>query len=156
MDELVRLSIILGRVLKAIYRSIWIISLWSHYWLIFSPSGLAFTTDESFNQLLGDIENWQRSLPENLKYHGSESPRPAGLYQILDYCTYTNRFQVYCIFCMPVCAWCFGESLCKSVTYVLRTSNLVWLLSSGPNWWDWLMKPFTSWMPMRKCMIYGY
>lgn len=67
MDELIRLSVLLGRVLKAIY----------------SPSGLAFTTDEILNQLLQDIEQWQRSLPAQLKFRGPETPRNAGLLHFL-------------------------------------------------------------------------
>ncbi|KAG5645591.1 hypothetical protein DXG03_005729 [Asterophora parasitica] len=61
MDELVRLSVILGKVLKTIY----------------SPSGLTFTTDEILYALLADIENWKAGLPEHLKFRGPETPRNA-------------------------------------------------------------------------------
>ncbi|KAG6856458.1 hypothetical protein H0H87_004318 [Tephrocybe sp. NHM501043] len=61
MDELVRLSVILGRVLKTIY----------------SPSGLTFTTDDMLYSLLGDIEAWKAGLPDHLKFRGPETPRTA-------------------------------------------------------------------------------
>ncbi|KAF9053928.1 hypothetical protein BDZ89DRAFT_1107500 [Hymenopellis radicata] len=54
MDELVRLSVLLGRVLKTIY----------------SPSGLNFATDEILQSLFADIEAWRERLPEGLKYKG--------------------------------------------------------------------------------------
>ncbi|KAG6335854.1 hypothetical protein ID866_3244 [Astraeus odoratus] len=62
MDELVRLSVILGRVLKTIY----------------SPSGLTLTTDEMLYALQGDLEAWKDNLPESLKYRGPDTPRNAG------------------------------------------------------------------------------
>ncbi|KAG5352350.1 hypothetical protein C0989_002732 [Termitomyces sp. Mn162] len=65
IDELVRLSVILGRVLKTIY----------------SPSGLAFTTDEMLYSLLGDMEAWKAALPEHLKFRGPETPRNPGKLQ---------------------------------------------------------------------------
>ncbi|KAF9448024.1 hypothetical protein P691DRAFT_705734 [Macrolepiota fuliginosa MF-IS2] len=79
MDELVRLSVILGRVLKAIY----------------SPSGLAFTTDEDLNKLLEAIEDWQRSLPENLKFRGPETPRNAGILHFLYACLCMMFWRVF-------------------------------------------------------------
>ncbi|KAG5635471.1 hypothetical protein H0H81_011112 [Sphagnurus paluster] len=61
MDELVRLSVILGKVLKTIY----------------SPSGLTFTTDEMLYALLDEIERWKAGLPDHLKFEGSSSHRNA-------------------------------------------------------------------------------
>ncbi|KAG6832044.1 hypothetical protein H0H92_005466 [Tricholoma furcatifolium] len=55
MDELVRLSVILGKV----------------------PSGLTFTTDEVLYSLLSDIEAWKTGLPEQLKFRGPETHRNA-------------------------------------------------------------------------------
>ncbi|KAH6895051.1 fungal-specific transcription factor domain-containing protein [Coprinopsis sp. MPI-PUGE-AT-0042] len=54
LDELVRLSIILGRVQKTIY----------------TPSGLNFTTDEMLHDLLTDIQRWKDGLPEHLRFKG--------------------------------------------------------------------------------------
>ncbi|KAG0693479.1 hypothetical protein DFH29DRAFT_1039264 [Suillus ampliporus] len=70
MDELIRPSVILGRVLKTIY----------------SPSGLMFATDETLYNLLSDLESWKTHLPENLQYRGSNTPQDAGLLHLL-YCS---------------------------------------------------------------------
>ncbi|KAF8212084.1 fungal-specific transcription factor domain-containing protein [Mycena galopus ATCC 62051] len=67
MDELVRLSVIGGRVVKTIY----------------SPSGLALISDEILTKLLGDIEAWKANLPENLKFRGPESSQSAGILHLL-------------------------------------------------------------------------
>ncbi|KAG6880276.1 hypothetical protein C0992_001845 [Termitomyces sp. T32_za158] len=69
MDELVRLSVILGRVLKTIY----------------SPSGLSSTTDDKLYALLGDMEAWKAGLPEQLKFRGPETPRTADWLEANDY-----------------------------------------------------------------------
>ncbi|EIW60147.1 uncharacterized protein TRAVEDRAFT_27824 [Trametes versicolor FP-101664 SS1] len=63
LDELVRLSVILGRVQKAIY----------------TPAGLNMTNDEELHSLLADIEAWKDNLPADLQFRGPESPRSAGL-----------------------------------------------------------------------------
>ena len=80
MDELVRLSVILGRVLKTIYRydCNWRAFFWSDPDDSPSPSGLMFTTDEMLYNLLADLENWKANLPENLKYRGPDTPQNAG------------------------------------------------------------------------------
>lgn len=82
MDELVRISVILGRVLKAIYRYTFIYShlgIQSH--LYHSPSGLTFTTDDALYALLADMESWKAGLPDHLKFRGPETPRNAGMSQ---------------------------------------------------------------------------
>ncbi|KAF8844890.1 hypothetical protein BDN67DRAFT_942357 [Paxillus ammoniavirescens] len=79
MDELVRLSVILGRVLKTIY----------------SPSGLMFTTDEMLYSLLTDIENWKANLPENLHYRGPDSSQNAGLLHLLYSCVCMIFWRVF-------------------------------------------------------------
>lgn len=80
MDELVRLSVVLGRVLKTIYSYApafppflaWPTDIFP------SPSGLTLVTDEMLFKLLSEIEAWQKNLPENLKFKGPDSPRTAG------------------------------------------------------------------------------
>lgn len=79
MDELVRLSIILGRVLKTIY----------------SPSGLMLTTDAMLAELLADLESWKVSLPESLEYRGPETPRNAGLLHLLYSCVCMMFWRVF-------------------------------------------------------------
>ncbi|PIL24240.1 transcription factor [Ganoderma sinense ZZ0214-1] len=63
MDELVRLSVILGRVQKTIY----------------TPAGLTFTNDEELHKLLSDLETWKSNLPEDLQFRGPETPMSAAL-----------------------------------------------------------------------------
>lgn len=81
VDELARLSIILGRVLKTVYR----------YGLSypaserrlsdgFSPVGLMNTTDEALAALSADIENWKKNLHPSLQFRGPDTPINAGSY----------------------------------------------------------------------------
>ncbi|KAG6860597.1 hypothetical protein C0995_009487 [Termitomyces sp. Mi166 len=78
MDELVRLSVILGRVLKTIYRCCSFVNISSFDTDdILSPSGLSFTTDDMLYALLSDMEAWKAGLPEQLKFRGPETPRTA-------------------------------------------------------------------------------
>ncbi|VDB82669.1 unnamed protein product [Peniophora sp. CBMAI 1063] len=77
--ELVRLSILLGRVLKTIY----------------SPSGLNYTTDEALQQLLSDIETWRTNLPEALRFRGPETPRQPGLLFLLYACINMIFWRVF-------------------------------------------------------------
>ena len=80
MDELVRLSILLGRVQKTIYRFFHV-----HYRvstdadvIFISPSGLTFTTDKILSELLADMRRWKDELPDHLKFKGPETPQNAG------------------------------------------------------------------------------
>ncbi|KXN91496.1 Acetamidase regulatory protein [Leucoagaricus sp. SymC.cos] len=61
----------------------------------FYPSGLAFTTDDVLSQLLHDIEDWQRSLPESLRFRGPESSRHAGLLHFLYACLCMMFWRVF-------------------------------------------------------------
>jgi hypothetical protein len=83
MDELVRLSIILGRVQKTIYR--WVAAfrlileaLSELQAFVCSPSGLTFIRDEQLYELLADMQQWQEGLPEHLKFRGPDTSREAG------------------------------------------------------------------------------
>ncbi|KAH7926634.1 hypothetical protein BV22DRAFT_1008512 [Leucogyrophana mollusca] len=79
MDELVRLSVILGRVLKTIY----------------SPSGLMFTTDDMLYTLLADLEAWKTHLPDSLQYRGPDTPQNAGLLHLLYSCVCMIFWRVF-------------------------------------------------------------
>ncbi|KAH8117444.1 fungal-specific transcription factor domain-containing protein [Phellopilus nigrolimitatus] len=74
-DELLRLSLILGRVLKTIY----------------GPSGLTYATDEKLYALLNDMKAWRDRLPENLKFRGPDTPRSGGLLFLL----YTSVSMIF-------------------------------------------------------------
>ncbi|KAL5490395.1 hypothetical protein ACEPAI_5228 [Sanghuangporus weigelae] len=65
--ELLRLSLILGRVLKTIY----------------GPSGLTYATDGKLAALLNDMKEWKARLPEDLKFRGPDTPRSGGLLFLL-------------------------------------------------------------------------
>ncbi|OCB84325.1 hypothetical protein A7U60_g9005 [Sanghuangporus baumii] len=65
--ELLRLSLILGRVLKTIY----------------GPSGITYATDEKLVALLNDMKEWKARLPEDLKFRGPDTPRSGGLLFLL-------------------------------------------------------------------------
>jgi hypothetical protein len=86
MDELVRLSVILGQILKTIYRSGSLVSFATVYPELnstYSPSGLALTDDNMLHRLLQDMDAWKENLPEDLKYRGVESSNNAGVCVLL-------------------------------------------------------------------------
>ncbi|KIY43436.1 hypothetical protein FISHEDRAFT_9433, partial [Fistulina hepatica ATCC 64428] len=79
MDELVRLSVILGRVLKTIY----------------SPTGLALITDDMLYGLLADIDAWETHLPDRLRFHGPSTSTHAGLLHLLYTCVCMTFWRVF-------------------------------------------------------------
>ena len=62
LTEHLKLSILVGRVLKTIY----------------SPTGLKHATDEQLETLLADMDSWLVNLPEELQYKGPQSSHMAG------------------------------------------------------------------------------
>jgi hypothetical protein len=81
MVEMVRLSVLLGRILKAVYRYVYCSS--RVEWVgspSSSPSGLNHTTDDMLQTLLADIEAWKNSLPESLRYNGPDTSLNAGMH----------------------------------------------------------------------------
>ena len=62
LAEHLKLSILIGRVLKAIY----------------SPTGLKHATDEQLQSIFADMTNWKQNLPNELKFRGAETPPAAG------------------------------------------------------------------------------
>lgn len=130
MDELVRLSVILGRVLKTIY----------------SPSGLMFTTDEMLYSLLSDLESWKTNLPENLQYRGSDTPQDAGLLHLL-YCSVCMIFwRVF----MRISYACpahlkFGLTVETWTSLVQLTSESIDWLDTHERMYDvWLLVPYAA------------
>lgn len=63
LAENLKLSILLGRVLKTVY----------------GPTGLRNATDEQLNAILDDMHQWREELPDHLKFTGSDSCVLAGL-----------------------------------------------------------------------------
>ncbi|KAN0077222.1 Fungal specific transcription factor domain containing protein [Tylopilus felleus] len=124
MDELVRLSVILGRVLKTIY----------------SPSGLMFTTDEMLYSLLADLENWKANLPENLKYRGPDTPQNAGLLHLLYSCVCMIFWRVF----MRISYSCPAHL--KFGLTVEAWSTLVQLTGESIDWLDAHERMYDVWL----------
>ncbi|KAG2041814.1 fungal-specific transcription factor domain-containing protein [Suillus americanus] len=130
MDELVRLSVILGRVLKTIY----------------SPSGLMFTTDDMLYSLLSDLESWKKNLPGNLQYCGPDTPQDAGLLHLL-YCSVCMIFwRVF----MRISYACpahlkFGLTVETWTSLVQLTGESIDWLDTHERMYDvWLLVPYAA------------
>jgi len=83
LDELLRLSVLLGRVLKTIYTYVSPLRcavLLSRSDPCFSPAGLTIATDEQLHKLLEDLEAWKEKLPENLRFNGPDTGNTAGMF----------------------------------------------------------------------------
>ncbi|KAH7908879.1 fungal-specific transcription factor domain-containing protein [Hygrophoropsis aurantiaca] len=124
MDELVRLSVILGRVLKTIY----------------SPSGLMFTTDDMLNTLLTDLENWKTHLPESLQYRGPDTPQNAGLLHLL----YSTVCMIFWRVFMRISYSCPAHL--KFGLTVETWSALVTLTGESIDWLDAHERMYDVWL----------
>ncbi|KAH9079362.1 fungal-specific transcription factor domain-containing protein [Lactarius deliciosus] len=124
VDELVRLSIILGRVLKTVY----------------SPAGLMNTTDEALAVLLADLENWKKNLPPSLQFRGPDSSVNAGVLFLLYSCVLMIFYRVF----MRISYSC-PEHLKFSLT-VESWTNLVELTGDAIDWLDQNDKIYDVWM----------
>ncbi|KAJ4487795.1 fungal-specific transcription factor domain-containing protein [Lentinula aciculospora] len=130
MDELVRLSIILGRVQKAIY----------------TPAGLMVATDALLNQLLNDLEVWKENLPEQLRFKGSESTRAAGLLYLLYVCVSMMFWRVF----MRISYTCpehlkFGLTVERWSTLVTSTGHAIDWLDANEKIYDvWLLVAYAA------------
>lgn len=76
ISEHLKLSILLGRILKTIY----------------SPTGLMHITDEQLTSLLMDMNDWKANLPENLRFTGNGSSHAAALL----HCTWVAGNFLFC------------------------------------------------------------
>ncbi|KAF4615237.1 hypothetical protein D9613_002634 [Agrocybe pediades] len=130
MDELVRLSIILGRVQKSIY----------------SPSGLTFMTDDILYELLADMQRWKDGLPEQLQFRGPETPRPAGLLHLLYSCVCMMFWRVF----MRISYSCpahlkFGLTVEQWTVLVKMTSESIDWLDANEKVYDvWLLVAYAA------------
>ncbi|KAL1757210.1 fungal-specific transcription factor domain-containing protein [Schizophyllum commune] len=130
MDELVRLSVILGRILKTIY----------------SPSGLTLVTDDMLHALLHDIEAWRDGLPEKLKYVGPKTSRTAGLLHLL----YTAVCMIFWRVFMRISYSCpshlkFGLTVEQWTKMVVLTGNAIDWLDANENYYDvWLLVAYSA------------
>ncbi|KAF8163606.1 fungal-specific transcription factor domain-containing protein [Crassisporium funariophilum] len=124
MDELVRLSIILGRVQKTIY----------------SPSGLTFTNDEMLYDLLADMQRWKDGLPDHLKFRGSDTPQNAGLLHLLYACVCMMFWRVF----MRISYSCPAHL--KFGLTVEQWSELVNMTSEAIDWLDAHERVYDVWL----------
>ncbi|KAH9484390.1 Acetamidase regulatory protein [Psilocybe cubensis] len=124
MDELVRLSILLGRVQKSIY----------------SPSGLTFMTDEILYELLADIQRWKEGLPEQLQFRGPNTPRPAGLLHLLYCCVCMMFWRVF----MRISYSCPAHL--KFGLTVEQWTNLVKMTAESIDWLDANERVYDVWL----------
>ncbi|KII88298.1 hypothetical protein PLICRDRAFT_175901 [Plicaturopsis crispa FD-325 SS-3] len=130
MDELVRLSVILGRVLKTIY----------------SPSGLTLTSDDILNALLADLDAWKNNLPDSLKFRGRDSSRSAGILHLFYSCVCMIFWRVF----MRISYTCPAHL--KFGLTVEKWSGLVELTGQSIDWLDaheqiydvWLLVAYAS------------
>ncbi|CAA7271448.1 unnamed protein product [Cyclocybe aegerita] len=126
MDELVRLSILLGRVQKTIY----------------SPSGLTFTTDDMLEDLLSDMKRWKEGLPDHLQFVGPETSRTAGLLHLLYGCVCMMFWRVF----MRISYSCPAH-LKFSLT-VEQWTELVQMTSDTIDWLDTHERVYDVWLPI--------
>ncbi|SNX86209.1 related to ASG1 - activator of stress genes [Melanopsichium pennsylvanicum] len=77
--EMLKLTILFGRVMKTIY----------------SPTGLMNATDEEILSLLRDIDAWKAALPEELAFQGADSSAPAGILHVGFACLMMLFFRVF-------------------------------------------------------------
>lgn len=124
MDELVRLSIILGRVMKSIY----------------SPSGLTLTNDAMLYALLTDIEDWKKNLPESLQFRGPDTSTNAGLLFLLYSCVSMIFWRVF----MRISYSC--PTHLKFGLTVEQWSALVQLTGDAIDWLDRHDNLYDVWM----------
>ncbi|KAL0574331.1 hypothetical protein V5O48_007613, partial [Marasmius crinis-equi] len=113
IDEFVRLSILLGRVQKALY----------------TPSGLKLTTDEALNNIVKDLHSWRENLPSDLKFQGPNTPLLPGLLNLFYVCTLKMFFRLF----MRI-----SYSLPPHINFGLTVEDWTKLVIDGNQAIDWL------------------
>ncbi|KAI0934800.1 hypothetical protein AcV5_006529 [Taiwanofungus camphoratus] len=131
MDEFVRLSVILGRVHKAIY----------------TPAGLTMTNDDELQGILLDIEAWRNNLPEDLCYRGPETSHHAGVLFLFYTCVYMLFWRVF----MRISYTCPAHI--KVALTVERWTELVQLTGEAIDWLDAHEQMYDIWMLVAYCAV---
>ncbi|CAK5264936.1 unnamed protein product [Mycena citricolor] len=130
LDELVRLSVIGGRVVKTIY----------------SPSGLTLVTDDVLHKLLSDIENWKANLPESLRFKGPETSQSGGILHLL----YISVCMIFWRVFMRISYACpahlkFGLTVPQWTTLVALTGESIDWLDAHERVYDvWLLVAYAA------------
>ncbi|KAJ6497001.1 fungal-specific transcription factor domain-containing protein [Mycena vitilis] len=128
MDELVRLSVIGGRVVKTIYRQAFVL------FFLTAPH------DEILHKLLADIEAWKANLPENLKFRGADTPQSAGILHLL----YTSVCMIFWRVFMRISYSCPAHL--KFGLTVEQWSSLVALTGDSIDWLDAHERVYDVWL----------
>ncbi|KAL4254047.1 hypothetical protein ABKN59_002483 [Abortiporus biennis] len=129
MDELVRLSVILGRVLKTIY----------------TPAGLTVTNDDALYSLLADLEAWKNRLPDELRFHGPDSPRSAGILFLFYACVNMIFWRVF----MRISYSCPAHL--KFFLTVEKWTELVKMTADAIDWLDAHDRSYDVWLLVAYC-----
>ncbi|EMD38452.1 hypothetical protein CERSUDRAFT_82708 [Gelatoporia subvermispora B] len=129
MDEMVRLSVILGRVQKTIY----------------TPAGLDVTTDGELQTLLADLEAWRHNLPESLQFRGANTPRTAGLLFLLYACVNMMFWRVF----MRISYSCPAHL--KFALTVEKWTALVHMTGEAIDWLDANERMYDVWLLVAYC-----
>ncbi|TFY67038.1 hypothetical protein EVJ58_g1874 [Rhodofomes roseus] len=129
LDELVRLSVVLGRVMKAIY----------------TPAGLTVTTDEQLYALLAEIDAWKSKLPEDLRFHGPDTPQNAGLLFMFYVCVNILFWRVF----MRISYACPAHL--KFALTVEKWTELVQLSGQVIDWLDAHEQLYDVWLLVAYC-----
>nr|VWO98038.1 mRNA-capping enzyme subunit alpha (EC (GTP--RNA guanylyltransferase) (mRNA guanylyltransferase) [Ganoderma boninense] len=130
MDELVRLSVILGRVQKTIY----------------TPAGLTFTSDEELHKLLSDLETWKNNLPDDLQFRGPETPKSGGMLFLF----YTTVNMIFWRVFMRISYSCpahlkFSLTVEKWTGLVQMSGDAIDWLDANEDMYDvWLLVPYCA------------
>ncbi|KAI0647332.1 fungal-specific transcription factor domain-containing protein [Trametes meyenii] len=129
LDELVRLSVILGRVQKAIY----------------TPAGLKMTNDEELHALLADIESWKANLPEDLRFCGPDTRRTAGILFLFYTCVNMIFWRVF----MRISYSCPAHL--KFALTIENWSALMKMSSDAIDWLDANETMYDVWLLVAYC-----
>ncbi|PCH37864.1 hypothetical protein WOLCODRAFT_66856 [Wolfiporia cocos MD-104 SS10] len=129
MDEFVRLSVILGQVIKNIY----------------TPAGLNATTDEQLHALLHDLEEWKNRLPEDLQFYGPDTPQSAGILYMLYSCVNMIFWRVF----MRISYAC--PSHLKFALTVEKWTELVQQTGRVIDWIDAHERLYDVWLLVAYC-----
>ncbi|KAI0082837.1 hypothetical protein K474DRAFT_1655018 [Panus rudis PR-1116 ss-1] len=129
IDELVRLSVILGRVQKAIY----------------TPAGLNVTNDEVLYTILRDLETWKKNLPDDLQFRGPDTPRNAGILFMF----YASVNMLFWRVFMRISYSCPAHL--KFCLTVERWTDLVRMTSDAIDWLDANDRVYDSWLLIAYC-----
>ncbi|EPS96801.1 hypothetical protein FOMPIDRAFT_1025229 [Fomitopsis schrenkii] len=129
LDELVRLSVILGKVMKTIY----------------TPAGLTVATDDQLQALLAEIDAWKARLPEDLSFHGPDTPRNAGLLFMFYVCVNILFWRVF----MRISYACPAHL--KFALSVEKWTELVQLSRQVIDWLDAHERLYDVWLLVAYC-----